>query len=207
MGLLLYKSNEMFSSTELIRKSKTIFNKIIDNEIEKAVIMRDGKPGFLLMDFEKYEAIMAEFEELKDSLEDKIVVKKVITKKDVKSSHVVPPRPKQQDELIEISVEPDIETIEKQIIEEVILNDEPTEEEEIQQALESIKSMNFDDNMKALAEEKIKAKILRAREERVRLKTQVEEANQEDIQEELEMQVHLEEENQKKAQELKEFWD
>ncbi|MEA3553678.1 MAG: hypothetical protein U9R39_04635, partial [Campylobacterota bacterium] len=65
MGLLLYKSNEMFSSTELIRKSKTIFNKIIDEEIEKAIIMRDGKPGFLLMDFAKYEEIMAEFEELK----------------------------------------------------------------------------------------------------------------------------------------------
>jgi len=68
MGLLLYKSNEMFSSTELIRKSKTIFNKITNNEIEKAIIMRDGKPGFLLMDFAKYEEIMGEFEELKANI-------------------------------------------------------------------------------------------------------------------------------------------
>jgi hypothetical protein len=65
MALLLYKSKEMFSTTELIRKSKMIFDKIVDEEIEKAIIMRDGKPGFLLMDFEKYESIMAEYENIK----------------------------------------------------------------------------------------------------------------------------------------------
>ncbi len=73
MSLLLYKSEEMYSSTELIRKSKTIFNKVLDQEIEKAIILRDGKPSFLLMEFAKYEKIMAEFEELKayvESLDD-----------------------------------------------------------------------------------------------------------------------------------------
>ena len=55
MGLLLYKSDEMFSATQLIRQSKMIFDKVVKNEIEKAIILRDGKPGFLLMDFAKYE--------------------------------------------------------------------------------------------------------------------------------------------------------
>jgi hypothetical protein len=55
----------MYSSTELIRKSKTIFNKIINNEIDKAIILRDGKPSFMLLDFDKYEKIMAEYDELK----------------------------------------------------------------------------------------------------------------------------------------------
>ena len=38
MNLLQYKSNEMISSTELIRKSKNIFNKLQNKDIEKAVI-------------------------------------------------------------------------------------------------------------------------------------------------------------------------
>jgi PHD/YefM family antitoxin component YafN of YafNO toxin-antitoxin module len=52
----------MYSSTQLIRHSKSIFNKIIDKEINKAIIFRDGKPSFILLDFEKYESIMAKFE-------------------------------------------------------------------------------------------------------------------------------------------------
>ena len=68
MGHLLYSSNEMYSSTDLIRKSKTIFNKIIAKEIDKAIILRDGKPSFMLLDFDKYEKIMAEYDELKANL-------------------------------------------------------------------------------------------------------------------------------------------
>jgi len=60
MGLLSYKSDEMYSSTELIRKSKMIFDKVLDKRIDKAIILRDGKPTFLLMEFKKYEKIMAE---------------------------------------------------------------------------------------------------------------------------------------------------
>ena len=57
-SLLQYKSNEMIPSTHLIRKSKLVFDAIQYNEIEKAVILRDGKPSFLLMDFEKYEELI-----------------------------------------------------------------------------------------------------------------------------------------------------
>ncbi len=65
MALLQYTSNEMFSSTELVRKSKNIFDKLNKNEIEKAIVLRDGKPGIILMDFNYYEQIMAEYLSLK----------------------------------------------------------------------------------------------------------------------------------------------
>lgn len=67
MDHLLYSSNEMFSSTELIRKSKKIFDKLNKNEIEKAIILRDGKPSFMLLNFGVYEKIMKEYLELKSN--------------------------------------------------------------------------------------------------------------------------------------------
>ena len=84
MGLLQYTSNEMFSSTELVRKSKNIFDKLNKNEIEKAIILRDGKPGIILLDFNEYERIIGEYLELKENAgmpiikkEDKEIQKKV----------------------------------------------------------------------------------------------------------------------------------
>ena len=65
MGLLQYTSNEMFSSTELVRKNKYIFDKLNKNEIEKAIILRDGKPNIILLDFNEYERIIGEYLELK----------------------------------------------------------------------------------------------------------------------------------------------
>ena len=60
-SLLQYKSNEMIPSTQLIRKSKLVFDSIHNDKIEKAVILRDGKPSFILMDFKKYEEIVNYF--------------------------------------------------------------------------------------------------------------------------------------------------
>ncbi|WP_419763561.1 MAG: hypothetical protein ACNI28_07025 [Arcobacter sp.] len=57
-SLLQYKSNEMIPSTQLIRKSKQVFDSIQYSDIDKAVILRDGKPSFLLMDFGKYEELI-----------------------------------------------------------------------------------------------------------------------------------------------------
>ena len=65
MGLLEYTSKEMFSSTELVRKSKNIFDKLNKKEIEKAIILRDGKPNTILLDFEEYEKIMTDYLKLK----------------------------------------------------------------------------------------------------------------------------------------------
>jgi hypothetical protein len=56
----------MFSSTHLVRKSKEIFDKLNNNEISKAIILRDGKPNFMLLDFQKYEKLMQEFSQLKE---------------------------------------------------------------------------------------------------------------------------------------------
>ena len=84
MGLLQYTSNEMFSSTELVRKNKYIFDKLNKNEIEKAIILRDGKPNIILLDFNEYERIIGEYLELKENAgmpiikkEDKEIKKKV----------------------------------------------------------------------------------------------------------------------------------
>ena len=68
MGLLQYTSNEMFSSTDLIRKSKNIFDKLNKNELEKVIVLRDGKPGIILSDFNYYEQIMNEYLSLKNGI-------------------------------------------------------------------------------------------------------------------------------------------
>ncbi len=67
MEHLLYSSDEMFSSTYLIRQSKQIFDKLNAKEIAKAVILRDGKPSFIMLEFDNYEKIMADYDMLKDN--------------------------------------------------------------------------------------------------------------------------------------------
>lgn len=67
MDYLLYSSKEMFSSTDLIRKSKMIFDKLGNDEINKAIILRDGKPSFIMLEFDKYEAMMKDYQSLKSS--------------------------------------------------------------------------------------------------------------------------------------------
>lgn len=58
----------MFSSTDLIRKSKNIFDKLNKNELEKVIVLRDGKPGIILLDFNYYEQIMNEYLSLKNEI-------------------------------------------------------------------------------------------------------------------------------------------
>lgn len=84
MGLLQYTSNEMFSSTELVRKNKNIFDKLNKNEIEKAIVLRDGKPAVILLDFAYYEEIMKEYLSLKEgNSKPKESIKKEIPKEEV----------------------------------------------------------------------------------------------------------------------------
>ena len=96
MGLLQYTSNEMFSSTELVRKSKNIFDKLNKNEIEKAIILRDGKPGIILLDFNIYEQIMAEYLSLKNGNSDYSTQK---IKVDKRENKVIPNNLNNIDEL------------------------------------------------------------------------------------------------------------
>ncbi|MDN5098124.1 hypothetical protein O8C85_06265 [Aliarcobacter butzleri] len=79
MSLLQYTSKEMFSSTELVRKSKNIFDKLNRKEIEKAIILRDGKPNTILLDFEEYEKIMTDYLKLKGK--DTVEISSIESKK------------------------------------------------------------------------------------------------------------------------------
>ncbi|AXK47937.1 hypothetical protein CRU87_02985 [Aliarcobacter trophiarum LMG 25534] len=65
MSLLQYTSDEMFSATDLVRKNKSIFDKLQKKEIEKAIILRDGKPSIIMIDFSQYEKIMKDYLNLK----------------------------------------------------------------------------------------------------------------------------------------------
>ena len=66
MSLLQYSSKEMFSATDLVRKNKLIFDKLNSKEIEKAIILRDGKPSIMLLDFSEYEKIIGDYLRLKE---------------------------------------------------------------------------------------------------------------------------------------------
>ncbi len=65
MSALLYSSDEMITATELSRKSKAVFDRFRQRTIDKAVVLHDGKPEFLMMRFDRYEALMQEMAELK----------------------------------------------------------------------------------------------------------------------------------------------
>ena len=65
MSLLQYTSDEMFSATDLVRKNKSIFDKLQKKEIEKVIILRDGKPSIMMLDFSEYEKLMKDYLSLK----------------------------------------------------------------------------------------------------------------------------------------------
>jgi hypothetical protein len=191
-----------------------IFNKVLDNEIEKAIILRDGKPTFLLMEFGKYEKIMAEYEKLKA---------KAQKEKKTKQTTSQPPQNKPQIVSTTMEISPTIppSNIERNIstkskpkeeVKQDIPKDEVVEElsekDEISNAMKSIEGMNFDDDMQKAAKEKITLRIKKAREERARILAQ--EASlqdKEDLKEELILQQQLNEVKKQKDRELKEFWD
>ena len=90
--------------------------------------------------------------------------------------------------------------------EELFLDDEISEEEEIQQALKSIESMNFDKDMRKLAEDKITDKVLMLREERRRKKIQ-ELSNLDDEFKEIEDELNNIDLMKQKNSQIEEFWD
>jgi PHD/YefM family antitoxin component YafN of YafNO toxin-antitoxin module len=142
----------MFSSTQLVRQSKKIFDKLSSNEIEKAVILRDGKPNFMLLDFNTYESIMKEFIQLKEDQNKQ----KVITSE----NKIV------QEEPVVIKKEEDIQ-IEDEIIDNNIEFNEKTEEvnengftpeedKELQEALKRLDELELDPILKSEAKEELK---------------------------------------------------
>ena len=134
MEHLLYSSNEMFSSTQLVRKSKDIFDKLVNNEISKAIILRDGKPNFMLLDFKKYESIMKEFQELEKFYKMNKNLKQNIKQK--------------------INKDVEVDIVEKL---DTLNNDKINEEKELMDALKQLEALNLDPELKAQTEEKLKA--------------------------------------------------
>jgi len=215
MGLLLYKSDEMYSSTELIRKSKMIFDKVLENEIDKAIILRDGKPCFLLMEFQKYEKIMAEYEQLKEYVNtlEKLSKKKEFKKpkklkvaKETISEEIEEPEEQLKINLPIQNITPEDKAKIDQKNEQTQEEKSLTEEQELKEAMQSIESMNFDDEMKQEAQKKIHTRIVQARKERAKILAD-EKQHQEDLKEELILQSQLKEKKKKKDRELREFWD
>ncbi len=109
MDPLHYTSEEMYSSTELIRKSKKIFNKLNKKEIEKAIILRDGKPSFMLLEFSEYEKIMKEYLTLKqmNKNSNKKISEEIKVTKDEKKTKI-------EDQKVELS-EMDLQAALKEI--------------------------------------------------------------------------------------------
>ena len=89
MSLLQYTSDEMFSATDLVRKNKSIFDKLQKKEIEKAIILRDGKPSIMMLDFSEYEKLMKDYLSLKagnsTNINTKTINETVIEEKTIKS--------------------------------------------------------------------------------------------------------------------------
>jgi len=184
-----------------------IFDKVLDKKIDKAIILRDGKPTFLLMEFKKYEKIMSEYEELKNYAQEHKNNNKSATIQSIPKEKIV--QKEEVEAIVPLKVKPiqnitpeDKNKIEKRTQEESAIS----EKQEISNALETIDAMNFDDDMKKEAEEKIKIRILQARKERAQILSD-EKQNKEDLKEELILQSQLKEEKLKKDRELQEFWD
>ena len=130
MNHLQYTSKEMYSSTDLIRKSKSIFDKLNNKEIEKAVILRDGKPSFMLLDFETYENIMIEYVKLKEASNSKSTKKLPIQE----NTHEQNTDKRKEENSIEAKIE---------LIEASNSSNEELNEAEVQKALEEIEKLNF----------------------------------------------------------------
>jgi hypothetical protein len=141
----------MFSSTQLVRQSKKIFDKLSTNEIEKAVILRDGKPNFMLLDFNEYEKIMKEYIDLKNNQKEELSKPKVI----IEEPSVLQKEENIQNEIIQEDIEEEIEI--NNDIEEVNENQFTEEEDkELQEALKRLDELELDPILKSEAKEELK---------------------------------------------------
>ncbi len=122
MNYLQYTSKEMFSSTELIRKSKMVFEQLNNKEIEKAIILRDGKPSFMLLDFEVYEEIMADYIKLK------------LNQKEQKQNLL---KNEEKKQIVKEEPKIDLKNISKPV------NIEDIDDRQLQKALEDIENISF----------------------------------------------------------------
>jgi hypothetical protein len=209
----------MFSSTDLIRKSKMIFDKINSREIDKAIILRDGKPNFMLLNFGLYEKVMAEYDALKKLYEEDTRINKQIsepTSTQVKKHIVTKEIILEDAEYVSIEVENNLSKFNKIINvkkeedenivaineEQLIVEDNILNEEIVVQSIKESQIKVESDEDK---EEKIKIKEFKAREE-IELRKALEQL------EALNLDPVLKEEVKEKIKiqnnaEIKDFWN
>ncbi len=128
MNNLLYASEEMFSSTQLVRQSKKIFDSLVNNKISKAIILRDGKPNFMLLNFKTYEKTMKEFYMYKEYYDNKNIKSNTNNKKDTQDT-----------------------TINDPIENKIVINDNV----ELNKALKQVEELNLDDNVTKEVKQKL----------------------------------------------------
>lgn len=121
MHPLQYTSEEMFSSTELIRKSKLVFDKLHKKDIEKAIILRDGKPSFMLLDFSVYEKIMNEYLNLKELYDSKNISQAQTIKKETSVKPIENTRIIEERKILEENIKPnELDAIDEVDLEEAL---------------------------------------------------------------------------------------
>jgi len=121
MHPLQYTSEEMFSSTELIRKSKLVFDKLHKKDIEKAIILRDGKPSFMLLDFSVYEKIMNEYLNLKELYDSKNISQAQTIKKETSAKPIENTRIIEERKILEENIKPnELDAIDEVDLEEAL---------------------------------------------------------------------------------------
>lgn len=63
--MILDRADQAITATDLQRDAKAIFNKLQSGEQDRFVVMRNGKPEFVLMPVTTYESIVCELMELR----------------------------------------------------------------------------------------------------------------------------------------------
>ncbi len=195
MNYLRYSSDEMFSSTELIRKSKSIFDKLNNKSIEKAIILRDGKPGFMLLDFATYEKIMKDYEKLKNRV-DKKSEEQYLSLDDIEVSSTQEQEISQTIKVAESIADAKPKEIEVNKVEKAV--DEPIVQEATKIEDISPEEINEEELLKALDEiDKLS----------IESDFEVKETKDEELEDDFQIALDEIKEEDKKEQPLKEFWD
>ena len=63
--MILERSDQAISSTDLQRRGKELLDRLTSGEQDKYVVMRDSKPAVVMLPIDTYEAILHELENLR----------------------------------------------------------------------------------------------------------------------------------------------
>ncbi len=63
--MLLDRSDQAISSTDLQKNTRTVLDRMADGKQDRYVVMRDNRPTAVMLPAARYEALMAELEDLR----------------------------------------------------------------------------------------------------------------------------------------------